>query len=278
MGKENKKIGYKSVKPDMSAYNGVKYEVGPIYYIEDKELKKTDENVVLVDNGKELRTCTKDVIHYYEKLEDLGVFYPIRNSRHFEVEILGKTVTKPGKSGTTALRFIKEITKEVQSDYFDRYLNLNLVKKLQERFPDLILGGSLGLYLQDIKIPRMFRPGASSDLDLIHPYYINIPDELKYKGEIYLDIEGSDEKIPYKINKSKDLPSGCDFGEQFYMDEVKIDVAIDPEAKYSMVGYKGFKYKVIPWEIILKYKLKYALKGGKSSSKHKNDLYELLTK
>ena len=49
-------------------------------------------------------------------------------------------------------------------------LGLEFVKQLQEKYPSIYIGGSLGLFLHGMKIPRMFNSGKS-DIDLIIPYF-----------------------------------------------------------------------------------------------------------
>jgi len=132
----------------------------------------------------------------------------------------------------------------------ERNLNLGLIAKIQEKFDHAILCGSAALFLQGVRLKRF--SDTASDIDLILTQW-----EL-------LDIDGKDPE------KSKDLPSGCDFGEQVLVEGVKVDIQVNPYAQYEYINYKGFMFKVQPFMETIRAKARY------NSEKHVNDFKELL--
>ena len=146
--------------------------------------------------------------------------------------------------------------KEKKDEKLDNKMKLSTIKALQEANPNLIIGGSISLYLQGVRLKR-FESGEV-DYDITLPYY----QLLKSKEGIRIDENG------------EDRPSGSDYGETILIDDVKADIRIDPKQKYEMLKYKDFEYKVVPLETIIKAKAEYALtKWGK---KHKDDLREMI--
>lgn len=146
---------------------------------------------------------------------------------------------------------------EKKDEKLDNKMKLHTVKALQEANPNLIIGGSISLYLQGVRLKRFNDGGIDYDITL--PFY----QRLEVKDGIKIDEEGGE-----------DRPSGSDYGETIYIDNVKADIRIDPKQKYEMLKYKDFEYKVVPLETIIKAKAEYALtKWGK---KHKDDLKEMI--
>lgn len=129
-------------------------------------------------------------------------------------------------------------------------LNIGLIAKIQEKFDHAILCGSAALYLQGVRLQRFSY--SKSDIDLILGRW-----EL-------LEIDGNEPK------PSKDLPSGCDFEEQVLVDDIKVDIKVNPYAKYEFVEYKGFNFKVQPFMETIEYKSRYR------NPKHENDFKELM--
>ena len=132
----------------------------------------------------------------------------------------------------------------------EKNLNLGLIAKIQERFDHAILCGSAALYLQGVRLQRFSY--SKSDIDLILGRW-----EL-------LEIDGNEPK------PSKDLPSGCDFEEQVLVDGTKVDIRVNPYAKYEFVEYKGFNFKVQPFMETIEHKSRYR------NPKHENDFKELM--
>ncbi len=137
-------------------------------------------------------------------------------------------------------------------------LNLDQVRKIQEKFPLLHVGGSAGLFLHGVRLKRM--QNGEHDLDLIAPYFM-----------LYENVEG----ITFQHNDPKS--SGNDFDQTFTMttDEgtVKVDVRIDPKQAYEIVKYNGFDYKVSKLEVIWEAKMRYT---AYNNTKHKEDLYDAM--
>jgi len=132
----------------------------------------------------------------------------------------------------------------------EKNLNIGLIAKIQDKFDHAILCGSAALFLQGVRLKRFSH--NVSDIDLILTHW-----EL-------LEIDG---KQP---QPSKDLPSGCDFQEQILVDGVKVDIQINPYAKYEYISYKGFMFKVQPFMETVRAKARY------NNKKHESDFKEFL--
>ena len=132
----------------------------------------------------------------------------------------------------------------------EKNLNIGLIAKIQDKFDHAILCGSAALFLQGVRLKRFSQ--TVSDIDLILTQW-----EL-------LEIDGNEPQ------PSKDLPSGCDFQEQILVDGVKVDIQINPYAKYEYVNYKGFMFKVQPFMETVRAKAMY------NNEKHVSDFKELM--
>ncbi len=130
-------------------------------------------------------------------------------------------------------------------------LNLELARTIQGEHPEVVIGGSLGLYLHGIKLERFVdRP---SDLDLIVPYYI-----LFEGAKNVTEKSGSTE-----FDVSMEV-AGC-----------LVDIVINPKRRYVNIEHDGFIYKVSPLDVIWEAKCRYSISGNK---KHTEDLDELCGK
>jgi hypothetical protein len=158
-------------------------------------------------------------------------------------------------TGEAIFKSIEKSAQEKQEEQLDIAMKLPTVRKLQEVNPNLIIGGSISLYLQGVRLER-FKNG-DIDYDITLPYY----QLLEVKDGI-------------SIKKGEDRPSGSDYGETILIDNVKADLRVDPSQKYQIIDYKGFKYKIVPLETIIKAKAEYAL--TKWGLKHKNDILEMI--
>ena len=154
----------------------------------------------------------------------------------------------------------KEKAEQEKKDVrLDDKMRLSTIKALQEVNPTLIIGGSISLYLQGVRLERFY--DGEVDYDITLPFY----QKLLSKGGITINEDG------------EDRPSGSDYGETILIDNVKADIRIDPKQNYEVVKYKDFEYKVIPLATIIKAKAEYALtKWGKD--KHLADLKEMILK
>lgn len=258
------KIAYKGTDKNMKC-RGTQFELGKTYFIDDEEnVKELPQGYNIIKSKVEL--CSKTALHYCNELVDVFQHYSDNGSnRFFKVEILGDFKDHSDKSGTRCLRFIEEVPREEldnlkkkkEEAILDEKMNIETVKALQEVNPHLIIGGSISLYLQGVRLSR-FRHG-DVDYDITLPFYQNI----QTKNGIDIDEDGGE-----------DRPSGSDYGETILIDGVKADIRIDPKQKYEIVTYKEFDFKVIPLETIIKAKAEYAL--TKWGTKHKDDLREMI--
>jgi hypothetical protein len=131
--------------------------------------------------------------------------------------------------------------------FYPRHIehSLKYVKELQTKYPTLIVGGSVALYLYGVNLKRF--KNWQGDLDFIMDKYTEI------------DIE-----------KSEELPSNCDFHKQGSYAGKKVDVRFDPVVKFEEILYRGSIYKVGPLEDILEAKCRY------KREKDKQDIREML--
>ena len=150
---------------------------------------------------------------------------------------------------------MENLMKEQEELKLDAKMLLPEVRKLQELNPHLIIGGSISLYLQGVRLKRFDDGGI--DYDFTMPFYqpLELPEDI--------DMEEGEEKC-----------SGSDYEENFFLSDIKADMRIDPHQKYELVDYKGFTYKVIPLITIIKAKAEYAL--TKWGQKHKDDIREMI--
>ncbi len=258
------KIGYKATDKDMKCKD-FQYEVGNEYLVShDNELIR----VSTMQDGEptkddSLRLCSKEVIHYCNSLEDCFRWYDVeKESRYFKIGIIGryKDNILDEKSGSVHIKFLEEISKEdIQKvvenkkiKVIEKNLGLEHVRHFQKKYHNLILGGSIALYLQGAKLKRL-ENSNNSDFDFISPYWIDLTEA----GANYVD----------------DKNSGNTFDETYEYKNIKIDLAVDNKTKYETVEFNGHSYKVNTIENILKYKIKYALQ--KNGEKHKRDIREL---
>jgi hypothetical protein len=233
------------------------------------------------------KTCTSQGFHYCDTLEEvIEKWYNRNDDRYCKIMVLGDFSKDPtdSKCITTKMKILEEIPKEeiqkikqkIKDSKIEKNINLEFIKEIQTKFPHFHVGGSAGLFLQGLKLKRL-ETNPSHDLDVCSPYYSNILSEFvnlaeKKKTQVEDFFEEEDKYL------EETWGSGNDFDEcvtlNYQGKRIVIDLKIDPSQKYRIVEYKGFKYKVTPWEIILEAKIKYAQKKG--GSKHRKDLEEML--
>lgn len=254
------KIGYKGLNIENSVF--------PYTKMYGKITKFPIGEIVTVSNPNKLKLCSNTGIHYCNYLTDVINHYYSRVSGHVftKVEIIGDYLDDTNKSITKALRVLEilndkqidEILKEekliIEKVKLHERIKLDLLKTIQTEFPTTIVGGSVGLFLHGLLLDRL-KDGNGSDLDIIVPYYC-------FHNKENINVE--------QVHTKK---SGNDFDIVIGFNGVNCDVRIDPYAKYDIIRYDDFDFKVSPLFDILYYKTKYAKNG---QTKHIDDLKDLL--
>ncbi len=139
-------------------------------------------------------------------------------------------------------------------------MHLDKVQYLQNKYPTIIVTGSVALFLHGCRVDRWYRNGIS-DIDLVLPYFIPLNDE---KIEINLQYEHGG--------------SGSDFQEVYLFDGIKLDTRVNPNQRYELITYDGYTYRVSDPLDIIQAKIKYAKQSGSSALKHREDLYDIIGK
>ena len=134
-------------------------------------------------------------------------------------------------------------------------LKLETLKEFQDKYPLSHVGGSIGLMLLGINLPRDL---SRSDLDITVDESFDEADALKYYDQ-------RSDTTDFDMNIEKKHGTG------YY---TKIDVRINPEPSFCQVYFNGVKYNVSLLNNILFWKRKYAAKGVQ---KHIDDLYFIET-
>lgn len=150
----------------------------------------------------------------------------------------------------------KEKLKQEEKARIDSHVTpiLRLAKDLQLVHPELIIGGSLGLFLQGVVLQRV-KDGNISDIDFISPHYVCFEntDDLRV-ADTEEDDKGYDNDFEIKTT----------------INGYVVEVAIDPKSPYTFAEYEGVKYKVNTLENIWAAKIKY------KNKKHRADLRDAL--
>ena len=141
---------------------------------------------------------------------------------------------------------------------WSKRMHLEKVKWLQENYSEVILSGSIALFLHGCRSFRWEDEFYRPDIDLVLPYFVNI----------------TGPNISHTIIDHH--PSGCDFQEIYNFEGVKLETTVDPQQRWEWITYDGFKYKVSDMLDIVQAKIKYAKKGG--DPKHRNDLNDFMGK
>lgn len=216
-------------------------------------------------NGTDIDSVNRNVMESI--LKDLKSFYlKQRHPSPYEKELAdindGKLKVEPVESTNSKFNvFNTDLAKKSIDSILEPFTagekywidkKLELVREIQNQFPECCLGGSLGLYLHGIKLNRSLE---YSDIDII--------------GKCDLD----------KIQYSKKLCASSDDFQQVKMVKVedrsiKVEVSekeiINIGGKdYIYIEYEGHFYCVNNLETILRFKKEYANKGSK---KHYEDM------
>lgn len=252
--------GFKGFNKDLTCRR-FQFEVGKVF--------KHEGDLKICNKGFHYCLNLKDVSTYYSFI-DYHRFFLVKAKFHNNINY-----NQSDKSVTDEIELIEEIPLKLIKEYQeylkiknsnpDDIFNLEEYKILQKTYPDIILGGSAALYLYGFKIKRHSK---SSDIDVILPKYTRF--ELSdFKPE---------DNVTEVDNMMDSTPSGNDFD---YVSGITIDghftlldVKIDNKARFNIVTYKGFKYKVCPWQVIIEAKLKYT-KNSKTGKKHSKDFEDM---
>lgn len=137
-------------------------------------------------------------------------------------------------------------------------MHLTKVQQLQIKYPEIIISGSVALFLHGCRSSRWDSKTYKPDFDLILPRYMVLegPGIVKVADHPY--------------------PSGNDFDEVYSFEEVKLDVRIDPYQRWEWIKYDGFDYKVSDPLDIIAAKIKYVKQSG--GGKHRMDLHDFIGK
>jgi hypothetical protein len=129
--------------------------------------------------------------------------------------------------------------------------NLNILLNIQKKYPNVYLGGSISLLLQDIDFPRV-----PKDLDLVTTSKeLNIYDLF----EEFKSIPKNPKSTTVKLNNTD------------------WDLHYDPQAHYVEYSYKGFKLKIITIDDFIRWK-KHYVKSKNCLPKHIEDLEYIMNK
>lgn len=154
---------------------------------------------------------------------------------------------------------IPKVIPEGEKTPRDQVYRLELVEKIQTRFPDTAIGGSISIFLHGIDLQRM-----CVDIDLMSTK--DVAEEIK---DLLVE-EG------YMFVSEKPFNGSCDFDrcvvsskkdERGY--QLKIDIKVVENLKYEIIEKNEFLFKAAPMSIIMEAKRRYAENG---SMKHKQDL------
>lgn len=249
--------------------------------------------------------CTDKVIHFCTNIKDVHKYYSILNER--DTNRLCEVRPIPGheivsdscgdKFGCRHIEVLREIPKETVKRYarFTKYLQsrqvildnhkLPMIQELQRRYPQLILCGSAAVFLHTGKVYDRNSNSAIHDLDFVSPYYIRLEGDDEHKlsetfNKLWEDDYGFDEggvetakHNTLKVSNRDKWGSGNDFDECVYINNVPVDIAVNPAQKYEYITFQGFRYKVATLSSILEAKLRYANQGN---AKHSQDIMDLI--
>jgi len=249
------------------------YELGKTYYVDNEgNVQGVDGDIsMFISSLPTPKLCNRGGLHYCDTLEQVFTHYS--SGRYFEIEVLGEVVGDDKKKATNAFKFTREISTEevkkykheIKEEKIEKVFQLETIRNLQTEFPNLILGGSISLYLHGIRLQRF--DSWCGDFDFILPFWQDLSQSLTTKvseEEDFFDDEG------YGSSSDEDFQ----FHSRFAVEGRKADVRINPKEKYEVVEFKGFKYKVAPFLVTLGAKIHYA--KGRNGEKHKADVLEMI--
>ena len=149
-------------------------------------------------------------------------------------------------------------------------LGFPLIDRMLEKYPQMIIAGSVGLFLHNIRLVRM-NGGGDKDIDIILPYFV------PFDNFDEVDFREPQKKTNDELNPSLDFDYTvhCSYRVEGVLQMKNFDVRIDPKRMYEVVIYEEREYKVALLEDIMLAKLRYAERGV---LKHRDDLYEMVGK
>jgi hypothetical protein len=143
-------------------------------------------------------------------------------------------------------------------------ISLPLVREMQEKWPEVIISGSVALYLHGLKLKRWHDNVVvdNRDLDILIPHYVPFDEDERFRFENW-------------ITGSSPIPGSNGMCCVWSVNGLKIDTIICPQQGWEFIELDGFKYKVARLEGILWAKMAYIWQG---KIKHLYDIYELVGK
>lgn len=146
----------------------------------------------------------------------------------------------------------------------EKNVRLDTVYKLQQLYPELIVGGSTALFLYGLRLSRFYNT-KTHDIDFISPYFIDIrADGFERRDTSVSSGNDFDQRYHFVDNSPSTLP----FDDAKYFE---IDLLVNPKAQYTTQEYNGKKYKTADPLEILAAKIRY-----RSNPKHREDILEML--
>lgn len=206
---------------------------------------------------------------YYSDVETLLDKFPIgKGFQYIEVVPDEKSLKQSTWGKTNSLKVerlvvveeLQEIVKKQEKEGIDNTFLIPAIVELCKANPTIIVGGSIGLFLHGVVLER-----EEVDVDIVLPYYSKL-------------VVPKDNEVITDVGDGEFKSSGSDFSDTYYLfcdlgngqgiKEIKMDVAVDPKQRYTVINYNGFDFKVVNMLTIIEAKLRYAMSGGK---KHIDD-------
>ena len=136
---------------------------------------------------------------------------------------------------------------------------LELVRQFQNRFPELHVGGSIGLFLHGVDLKRSL---DKSDIDLTSPIPLSFSEPL--------DIENAEESSNPEDFEYAFMVYPLGYEKPY----TKVDISLQPGKEFDVIIHESNSYKVSKLQDIYFWKSKYAAKG---IEKHIDDFIAIVT-
>ena len=147
---------------------------------------------------------------------------------------------------------IEVIVEEETAGKRDSQYNIELSKHLNDKY-NVIIGGSTSLYIRGIDLRAMgnIYRDKPTDIDVVIPYF-----------QLFKSSD-SDDFVAFDIehaNSGNSFDYSVNFNNKISKQPCKVDVKIDPYARYDIVNFKGVDFKVAKVFDVLTAKIEYAKK------------------